>query len=289
MAEIYSVEDCKVIELPIVHNEAGNITVLENGNNIPFDVNRVYYLYDVPMGSERGGHAHYELQQYVIAASGSFKFVLDDGQNKKEVFLNHPNKALHIKPGIWREMRDFSSGSVCVVLASLRYMESDYIRDYDQYLRYIMNRKELELVPYDRLFLEKSWEWLNDPEVKYLTDTSDFTKENQEKWYLSLKKKEDYLVWGVMLNKVPIGVFGIKNIKEQVGEYWGYIGNKNYWGKGLGKEVMRLLIERAKSVGLTGLYLKVIPTNLRAIKLYEKVGFVMESSSTGIVYMKKCL
>lgn len=132
----FSVNDCCVIELPIVHNESGNISVLENQQNIPFDIKRIYYLYDVPMGAERGGHGHYELQQYVVAASGSFTFVLDDGKNKKEVFLNHPNKALHIKSGIWREMKDFSSGSVCLVLASMEYTESDYIRDYQEFLNF---------------------------------------------------------------------------------------------------------------------------------------------------------
>lgn len=136
---MYTVHDCKVIELPIVHSEAGNITVLENRAEIPFNIKRIYYLYDVPMGAERGGHAHYELQQYIIAASGSFTFILDDGINKKEVFLNHPNKALHIVPGIWREMRDFSSGSVCLVLASMEYTEEDYMRDYNEFLNFRNN------------------------------------------------------------------------------------------------------------------------------------------------------
>ena len=135
----YSVDDCDIIELPIVHNENGNITALENNVNIPFDIKRVYYLYDVPMGAERGGHAHYELQQYVVAASGSFTFILDDGISKKEVFLNHPNKALHIKPGIWREMKGFSSGSICLVLASMEYTEIDYIREYKDFLNYMNN------------------------------------------------------------------------------------------------------------------------------------------------------
>ena len=136
MSKLFSVHDCQVIELPIVHNESGNISVLENQGNIPFDIKRIYYLYDVPMGAERGGHAHHELQQYVVAASGSFTFVLDDGQNKKEVFLNHPNKALHIKPGIWREMKDFSSGAICLVLASHAYSESDYLRNYQDFLNF---------------------------------------------------------------------------------------------------------------------------------------------------------
>lgn len=136
---MFNVDDCNIVELSIVHNNKGNITVLENGLNIPFDIRRIYYLYDVPMNAERGGHSHYELQQYIVAASGSFTFVLDDGTNKKEVFLNHPNKALHIRSGIWREMKDFSSGSICLVLASIEYNENDYIRDYEQFLNYRKN------------------------------------------------------------------------------------------------------------------------------------------------------
>ncbi len=134
---MYKLEDCRIIDLPKINNKSGNITSLENGTSIPFSVNRIYYLYDVPMGSERGGHAHYELQQYIIAASGSFSFILDDGKNKKEFFLNDPSKALHILPGIWREIKNFSSGSICLVLASQQYNESDYIRDYNDFLKYV--------------------------------------------------------------------------------------------------------------------------------------------------------
>lgn len=130
-----TVFDCCVINVSKVHNEAGNITVAENMKNIPFEVKRVYYLYDIPGGEARGGHAHYELEQYIIAASGSFDVILSDGQNRKIVTLNRPNFALHVVPGLWRELDNFSSGSVCLVLASLKYDESDYIRDYDEFLK----------------------------------------------------------------------------------------------------------------------------------------------------------
>lgn len=132
----YNVAECEIVDLPVVHNSEGNINVLQNQKDVPFDVRRIYYLYDVPYGSERGGHAHYNLQQYIIAASGSFTFVLDDGVHKREIFLNSPQKALHIYPGIWREMNGFSSGSICLVLASLTYSEEDYIRDYDEFLKF---------------------------------------------------------------------------------------------------------------------------------------------------------
>ncbi len=131
-----TVFDCSVIDISKVHNEAGNITVVENKINIPFDLKRVYYLYDIPGGEARGGHAHYELEQYVIAASGSFDVILDDGKNRKIVNLNRPNFALHIVPGLWRELDNFSSGSICLVLASHKYDESDYIREYREFLEF---------------------------------------------------------------------------------------------------------------------------------------------------------
>jgi len=130
----HTVFDCSVVDVSKVHNDAGNITVVENGDPIPFDVKRVYYVYDVPGGEKRGGHAHYALEQFVIAASGSFDVILDDGKNRKRITLNRPNLALHIVPGLWRELDNFSSGSICMVLASKYYDEKDYIRDYNQYL-----------------------------------------------------------------------------------------------------------------------------------------------------------
>lgn len=131
-----TVFDCSVIDISKVHSESGNITVVENNKNIPFAVKRIYYLYDVPGGETRGGHAHYELEQFIIAASGSFDVIIDDGINRKRVSLNRPNLALHIVPGLWRELDNFSSGSISMVLASHVFEESDYIRDYDSFLEY---------------------------------------------------------------------------------------------------------------------------------------------------------
>ena len=128
-----TVFDCSLIDMSKINATTGNITVLENGVNVPFDVKRIYYLYDVPSGEERGGHAHYELEQYIIAASGSFDVILDDGVNRRSISLNRPNLALHIVPGLWRSLDDFSSGSICMVLASHVYDEADYIRDYKEF------------------------------------------------------------------------------------------------------------------------------------------------------------
>jgi hypothetical protein len=130
-----TVFDCSVIDMSKITSKVGNITVVENEKNIPFNVQRVYYLYDVPGGESRGGHAHYELEQYIVAAGGSFDVVLDDGVNRRRISLNRPNLALHIVPGLWRELDNFSSGSISMVLASHVYEEKDYIRDYHQYLK----------------------------------------------------------------------------------------------------------------------------------------------------------
>ena len=130
-----TVFDCSIIDISKIKNKAGNITIVENENNIPFSVKRIYYLYDVPGGESRGGHAHYELEQYIIAASGSFNVILDDGINKKTVTLNRPNLALHIVPGLWRELDNFSSGCISMVLASHLYDEDDYIRSYANFIK----------------------------------------------------------------------------------------------------------------------------------------------------------
>lgn len=133
----YNVEDCKVIELDKHHSDRkGNLTVVENGVTLPFDVKRVYYLYDVPGGESRGSHAHRELEQLIVAASGSFTVTLDDGENKQSFFLNRPYQGLYVKPGLWRDLDNFSSGAVCMVLASEVYNAADYIRDYQEFLEF---------------------------------------------------------------------------------------------------------------------------------------------------------
>lgn len=135
MNEKYHVADCSVIELDKHHSDRkGNLTVVENGVTLPFDVKRVYYLYDVPGGENRGSHAHRELEQLIIAASGSFTVTLDDGETRRSFFLNRPYQGLLVKPGLWRDLGDFSSGAICMVLASEEYKADDYIRDYQEFI-----------------------------------------------------------------------------------------------------------------------------------------------------------
>ena len=140
MSAQMSLADCRIIELPVIHDPRGNLTFIEGGRHLPFEIKRVYYLYDVPGGASRAGHGHKQLQQLVIAMSGSFDFVLDDGREKKRYHLNRSYYGLYIPPMIWRDIDNFSSGSVCMVLASEPYDEADYYRDYEDFLAAVRSR-----------------------------------------------------------------------------------------------------------------------------------------------------
>ena len=131
-----SIHDCRIIDLRKIHDVRGNLTPIESGIDVPFDIKRVYYLYDVPGGESRGAHAHKELYQLIVAANGSFTITVDDGTEKKSFSLNRSYYGLLVVPGIWRDLDDFSSGAVLLCLASELYDKNDYIRDYDEFLKY---------------------------------------------------------------------------------------------------------------------------------------------------------
>lgn len=135
-----SVFDCAILELPRINNRSGNITPVQNNQEIPFGIKRIFYLYDIPGGESRGAHAHKECHQFLVAASGSFEVQLDDGRVKKTIMLNQPYKGIHIPPGIWASEVNFSSGAICLVLASEKYSEDDYLRNYDEFLKYVQNK-----------------------------------------------------------------------------------------------------------------------------------------------------
>lgn len=132
----------KIIDLPKIIDPRGNLTVTEGENNIPFAIKRTYWVYDVPAGESRGGHAHKECKEFLVAISGSFSVTLDNGKEKKTFLLNHPYQGLFIDVNIWRTLDDFSSGAVCLVLASERFEEEDYIRDYNDYLEYVKDKSQ---------------------------------------------------------------------------------------------------------------------------------------------------
>ena len=134
-----SLDKCKIIDLPVISDPRGNLTFIEGGRHVNFDIKRVYYLYDVPGGAERGGHAHKELHQLIIAMSGSFDVLLDDGNQQKKFHLNRSYQGLYVCPMVWREIDNFSSGSVCMVLASNKYDENDYYREYNTFLKIVKN------------------------------------------------------------------------------------------------------------------------------------------------------
>ncbi|MFM7406228.1 MAG: sugar 3,4-ketoisomerase [Cuspidothrix sp.] len=138
-----SIDQCHLITFPKITDPRGNLTFIEGNNHVPFEIKRIYYLYDVPGGADRGGHAHKELQQVIIAMSGSFDVTLDDGNIKTKFHLNRSYYGLYIGSMIWREMDNFSSGSVCLVLASTVYNEDDYYRDYKEFIEVIQNKNTL--------------------------------------------------------------------------------------------------------------------------------------------------
>ena len=147
----------------------------------------------------------------------------------------------------------------------------------------------IQLVYFDFNYLEHSWCWLHDPEIKRLTDSPKITRKGQKEWFINLKKIDDYLVWGVELDSTPIGACGLKKITDSDCEYWGYIGEKQYWGKGLGTEMMNLLEQKARKLGKSAMWLKVIKENIKAIALYKKQGFITESESESLIVMRKQL
>ena len=139
-----SIDSCRVIDLPKIADPRGNLTFVEAGRNIPFEIKRVFYLYDVPGGESRGGHAHRKCQQFIVAMSGSFDVLVDDGKKRRTFTLNRSYYGLYLPSMIWREMANFSSGSVCMVLASEFYEESDYFRQYDEFVEASRREKELK-------------------------------------------------------------------------------------------------------------------------------------------------
>lgn len=139
-----TIYDCKIVDLRKISDPRGNLTVVEENVDVPFDIKRVYYLYDVPGGAERGAHAHIALYQLIIAASGSFTVILNDSKNTKIFNLNRPYQGLLVVPGVWRDINNFSSGAVCLVLASEKYIAEDYIRNYSDFIKYKRNESFAE-------------------------------------------------------------------------------------------------------------------------------------------------
>ncbi|AJJ47106.1 GNAT family N-acetyltransferase [Francisella tularensis subsp. novicida] len=274
----------ELLNFKILGDQRGNLVSLEQNRNIPFDIKRVYYIYGTKENVRRGFHAHKELEQVLICVSGSCKVLMDNGKEKKDISIDQPSIGLLIPPMYWHEMYDFSPDCVLMVLASDFYDESDYIRDYNDFLKY----SRLNFVDYNVDFLDKSYYWLNDIEIKRLTMTPDFTKEDQYRFFKSLDARDDYILKGIEYNSEKIGAFGFKNIQGHTAEYFGYIGEKSFWGVGLGKILIWKMLVFAKKLGFKNLYLKVCVNNKRAINLYLKYGFILnkEYTSDKVLHME---
>ena len=149
--------------------------------------------------------------------------------------------------------------------------------------------QQLTFTRFDERFLEKSWHWLQDPELKRLTMTPDFNREQQRRWFSHLPQAKDYLIWGLLCDDTPIGALGLKHITKETAEYWGYIGERDYWGSGLGSQMMRFALGEAKRLELRGLYLVVHRENPRAIALYQKHGFQPVAENAGVLRMQLSL
>ncbi|MFP7656879.1 GNAT family N-acetyltransferase [Chryseobacterium proteolyticum] len=264
----------------IGNSSLGFITVAESLKNIPFDVKRVYWTYYTPQDVMRGGHAHKNLKQIIFAVSGTIEFNVEDKNGNKETFiLDNPSRGIYIPKLIWRDIK-FSHSAVLLCLASELYDENDYFRSYEEFVSYDTVKSSTQLVDYTKDILEKSWIWLNDPEIKRLTNTPDFTKEDQKKWFEQLETLENYYIKGVAFDGNIIGAAGLKRIDPSLknAEYFGYIGEKQYWGQGLSKFILEEICRSAKEkYKLTTIYLNVVPDNIRAIKAYENFGFRIDS------------
>ena len=145
----------------------------------------------------------------------------------------------------------------------------------------------IRFVEYDNLYLSKSLEWLNDDEICKLVDTVKPTRESQRQWYERIKNADDYLIWGIECDGVPVGACGIKHVTNESGEYWGYIGEKSYWGKGIGKEMLDFIQQQSQNKGLKSIYVHVLEDNIRARKLYERKGYIFQEYERGCIMLKK--
>ncbi|WP_261510908.1 GNAT family N-acetyltransferase [Chryseobacterium paludis] len=263
----------------IGNSSLGFITVAEGLKNVPFDVKRVYWTYYTPQDVMRGGHAHKNLKQIIFAVSGTIEFNIEDKNGNKETFiLDNPSRGIYIPKLIWRDIK-FSHSAVLLCLASELYDENDYFRSYEEFTSYPSPSEVLHLVDYTEEILDKSWNWLNDPEIKKLTNTPDFTREDQKIWFSKLEDMKNYDIKGIAFGEQIIGVAGLKKIdlNNKDAEYFGYIGEKQFWGKGLSKQILSEILRSAKEEHkLESIYLNVIPDNIRAIKAYENFGFRIE-------------
>jgi RimJ/RimL family protein N-acetyltransferase len=274
--------DIKFIDFDKMGDYNGSLIALEENKNIPFQIKRVYYIFDTKKNVRRGYHAHKNLEQVLIAVKGSCKIHLDNTYESNEVILDDPSKGLYIESLVWREMYDFSNDCVLLVLASDYYTKSDYIRDYGEFIQVVSN---LKFVNYNETFLNLSTKWLSDSEIKKLTMAPEINKTKQLEWFSSLENRKDYYISGILYNDKPIGAFGLRHITSDSAEYWAFIGEKEYWSGGIGKQMLNYIVKYAKKLGLSYIYGKVHKENYRSISYCENYGFTKLNEENDVIYL----
>ncbi len=266
----------KFYDLPVRGDDYGSLIAIEANKDIPFEIKRAYYIFATKMDVRRGFHAHKELEQIAVCVAGSCRFCLDDGYEKAEVLLNSASRGLYIGKMIWREMCDFTPDCVLLILASLYYDLTDYVRDYQEFKKL---STEVALVNFDRVFLDLSWHWLNDPEINQMTMAGVISRENQLSFFESLDKRTDYKIFGIRAG-VNAGVCGLKNIQDGSAELFIYIGEKRLWRRGIGSRALELLENHGIQKGLQRIWLKVSRCNLSAFNFYLARGYRIASVSS---------
>jgi RimJ/RimL family protein N-acetyltransferase len=283
-------DPCRLISLPLRRDERGALAFIEAAKEVPFEVRREFHLFDLKAGVARGGHAHKACHQFLVAMAGEFQVVTDDGGPRRTWRLAAPDQGLHVPPGHWVELTPSCSGAVLSVLASHGYDETDYIRSrerFDEWALAVHSGAEIGFGLFDRTTLDLSFEWLADPEIRHLTDSPVIEKAAQLRWFDALPARVDYKVWTVTYQGRPVGAVGLKRIEAEKAEYFGYIGVKSCWGKGIGSAMLDFAEKQAGRLGLRRLELRVIDDNLRARTLYLRRGFVPYQTGVGYCLMAK--
>jgi RimJ/RimL family protein N-acetyltransferase/dTDP-4-dehydrorhamnose 3,5-epimerase-like enzyme len=281
---------CRLLSLSLRRDERGALAFVEAGKELPFEIRREFHLFDLQPGVARGGHAHKSCHQFLMAMAGEFQVVTDDGLARTTWTLAAPHHGLHVPPGHWVELRPSSSAAVLSVLASHGYDEADYLRSREGFEAWVAgarSRVEVSFGEFDREMLDRSFEWLADPEIRRLTDSPVIEKGAQLRWFDSLPGRKDYKVWSVVYQGKPVGAVGLKRIEEGKAEYFGYIGVKSCWGQGVGSAMLDFAESQAARRGLRRLELRVIDGNPRAQALYLRHGFVTYQAGDGYCLMFK--
>jgi len=281
---------CALIELPVRRDARGTLAFVEAGKQLPFEARREFHLFELQAGVARGGHAHKACHQFLIAMVGQFTVTTDDGAEVRSWDLRSPTQGLHVPPGHWVELTPAADGAVLSVLASHGYDESDYIRDrerFEEWERVRRSSAEVSFGEFNRETLDLSFDWLADPEIRQLTETPVIEKGAQLRWFTGLPSRSDYKVWGVSYQGKPVGVVGLKRIEAATAEYFGYIGVKSCWGKGIGSAMLDFAEKQAGLLGLRRLELRVINDNPRARTLYLRRGFTTYQEGAGYSLMAK--